>query len=241
MSNYFDNQTNWSWHVTNDRATMTTEHTHPKPHTHTIDVTNVPIGEMMDNPGKVMGEAHRAVPHDYKDSQRFASENNKKAKEISKVEKRNDFIESLKVDSETMAKLAEVSKNNNTQKSSKTNNGGRERGDDGPGRQGRESGFKSGKNVSTMRADMKTNSNISAKQSKQNGHTMNTSSKTTSASAVGHNSAGKTGNSSPSGGHSSPSGSTGISGGHVGTGGRGGHGGTGGRGGHGGTGGRGGH
>lgn len=66
MSNYFDNQSTWSWHVDKNHVTVTIEHTYPKPHSHTLDVTNVPIGEMVDNPGKVMGQAHRAVSHDYK-------------------------------------------------------------------------------------------------------------------------------------------------------------------------------
>lgn len=61
----------------------------------------------------------------------------------------NSFRDSLRVDSETMAKLDSVSKNYSSKKSlnSKTeNSGGRERGDEGPGRQGREPGYKSGNN-----------------------------------------------------------------------------------------------
>lgn len=60
---------------------------------------------------------------------------------------KNSFRDSLRVDSETMAKLDSVSKNYKSKKSSnsKTENaGGRERGDEGPGRQGREPGYKSG-------------------------------------------------------------------------------------------------
>lgn len=65
--------------------------------------------------------------------------------------KNNNFLESLKVDTETQARLAEVSKNYNNSKknlSSKksADEGGRERGDDGPGSLGRESGFKKGNN-----------------------------------------------------------------------------------------------
>lgn len=62
---------------------------------------------------------------------------------------KNSFRDSLRVDSETMAKLDSVSKNYSSKKSSnpKTENfGGRERGDEGPGRQGREPGYKSGNN-----------------------------------------------------------------------------------------------
>lgn len=62
---------------------------------------------------------------------------------------KNSFRDSLRVDSETMAKLDSVSKNYSGRKSSnsKTENaGGRERGDEEPGRQGREPGYKSGNN-----------------------------------------------------------------------------------------------
>ena len=63
---------------------------------------------------------------------------------------KNSFRDSLRVDSETMAKLDSVSKNYSTKKSSNSNaeiSGGRERGDEGPGRQGREPGYKSGNNA----------------------------------------------------------------------------------------------
>ena len=56
MSNYFDNQTKWSWQNDGEKVIVTTEHSYPKVHTHTMDITNVPIGEMIDNSGKVMGE-----------------------------------------------------------------------------------------------------------------------------------------------------------------------------------------
>ena len=59
---------------------------------------------------------------------------------------KNSFRDSLRVDSETMAKLDSVSKNYSTKKSSNSkaeNSGG---GDEGPGRQGREPGYKSGNN-----------------------------------------------------------------------------------------------
>ena len=48
MSNYFDNQKKWAWTVTNEKATITTDH---GTHTHTLDLTNVPIGELADNNG----------------------------------------------------------------------------------------------------------------------------------------------------------------------------------------------
>lgn len=52
MSNYFDNQDKWSWQVDDDGVHVTTDH---GDHTHTLDVTNVPIGEMTDNTGQVNG------------------------------------------------------------------------------------------------------------------------------------------------------------------------------------------
>lgn len=63
--------------------------------------------------------------------------------------KENSFSDSLRVDSETMAKLDSVSKNYSSKKSSNSKaeiSGGRERGDEGPGRQGREPGNKLGNN-----------------------------------------------------------------------------------------------
>ena len=63
MANYYDNQSKWSWHVTEDKALLTTDH---GDHTHTLDLTNVTVGDMADNTGKVMGDAHRAASHDAK-------------------------------------------------------------------------------------------------------------------------------------------------------------------------------
>ena len=62
MANYFDNQSNWSWDVSEKNVLVTTNH---GDHTHTLNVTNVPIGDMVDNTGQVMGDAHRAASHDY--------------------------------------------------------------------------------------------------------------------------------------------------------------------------------
>lgn len=64
MSNYFDNQGNWSWYISDKSALVTTDH---GDHTHTLDVTNVPIGEMVDHTGEVMGEARRSASHDFKE------------------------------------------------------------------------------------------------------------------------------------------------------------------------------
>jgi hypothetical protein len=64
MSNYFDNQNKWSWQISDKTVLVTTDHGN---HTHTMEITNVPIGEMVDNTGKVMGDAHRSVSHDFKE------------------------------------------------------------------------------------------------------------------------------------------------------------------------------
>ncbi len=64
MANYFDNQEKWSWQISDKTALVTTDH---GTHTHTLDVTNVPIGEMVDHTGQVMGDAHRAASHDFKE------------------------------------------------------------------------------------------------------------------------------------------------------------------------------
>lgn len=64
MSNYFDNQDKWSWQISDKEVLVTTDHGN---HTHTMEITNVPIGEMVDHTGQVMGDAHRSVPHDFKE------------------------------------------------------------------------------------------------------------------------------------------------------------------------------
>ena len=64
MSNYFDNQDKWSWNISEKEVLVTTDH---GDHTHTLDITNVPIGEMVDNTGQVMGDAHRAASHNFKE------------------------------------------------------------------------------------------------------------------------------------------------------------------------------
>lgn len=63
MSNYFDNQDKWFWQISDKEVLVTTDH---GDHTHTMDVTNVPIGEMVDHTGQVMGDTHRAASHDFK-------------------------------------------------------------------------------------------------------------------------------------------------------------------------------
>ena len=193
MSNYFDNQTKWSWQNDGEKVIVTTEHSHPKVHTHTMDITNVPIGEMIDNSGKVMGEAHRAVPHEYKDSKQNQNknknnglENTLEGKENMSSKAHQDFCESLNPANYGKEKGPDGSKNNGNRQTSgnKAEDGGRERGDEGHGNHGRESDFKSGSksnsNVSRMRADMmKTgfNTNSARGELSKNGHAVNNSGK----------------------------------------------------------------
>lgn len=63
MGNYFDNQDNWSWTVTDNSISVTTDH---GDHTHTLDLNNATFGDMLDHSGQTMGDAHRAADHDYK-------------------------------------------------------------------------------------------------------------------------------------------------------------------------------
>lgn len=65
MSNYFDNQDKWSWQISDKAVLVNTDH---GDHTHTLEITNVPIGEMVDHTGQVMGNAHRAASHDFKET-----------------------------------------------------------------------------------------------------------------------------------------------------------------------------
>ena len=71
MSNYFDNQDKWSWHISDHEVLVTTDH---GDHTHTLDVTDVPVGDMADHTGQVMGDAHRAASHDYKEEAELQEE-----------------------------------------------------------------------------------------------------------------------------------------------------------------------
>ena len=125
MSNYFDNQTKWSWQNDGEKVIVTTEHSYPKVHTHTMDITNVPIGEMIDNSGKVMGEAHRAVPHEYKDSKQNQNknknnglENTLEGKENMSSKAHQDFCESLNPANYGKEKGPDGSKNNGNRQTS---------------------------------------------------------------------------------------------------------------------------
>ena len=73
MANYFDNQTSWEWKVDDGKVEVTTDH---GDHIHTLDVTQIAVGNMAANTGQVMGDAHRAAPHDYKEKgeQRMSEE-----------------------------------------------------------------------------------------------------------------------------------------------------------------------
>lgn len=70
MSNYFDNQKRWSWTCDGKSVKVETDH---GDHTHSVDITNVTIGDMCDKDksgkdksDKIMGDAHRAASHDKK-------------------------------------------------------------------------------------------------------------------------------------------------------------------------------
>ena len=159
MSNYFDNQSSYSWNVSQDSVLVTTDH---GDHTHTLDITNVSIGEIVDNTGKVMGEAHRAASHDYKASNISAEKENNGENNMGE---RSAFLESLKVDKETQEKLQAVLKDYNSSErkgKEKTEEGGRERGDDGPAKYGRESDLKATSNVAKIRTNIKSDFNKSS-------------------------------------------------------------------------------
>lgn len=211
MSNYFDNQSKWSWNISKENALITTDH---GDHTHTLDVTNVPIGEMVNNTGKIMGDAHRAVSHDFKESKAVVDT---KDKENSNMSNRDDFLGRIKIDDATHAKLDKALKdykNNETRPSKKEDDGGRERGEEeGPGKQGRESGFKSESKMAAMCAEMKTYSNAMQQNGhqSQNGITASISGKTEASASNGINSGhgSSNGMSGTSSGHGSLSGGTG--------------------------------
>ena len=68
-SRYLDNDSNerWEWHNDGEKIEIVTMHDHPKPHMHKADVTKVSIGEIVDNPDPIIGEAHRNSAHYYQD------------------------------------------------------------------------------------------------------------------------------------------------------------------------------
>lgn len=238
MSNYFDNQSQWSWRISEEGVFVTTDHGN---HTHTLEVTNISIGEMANQTGEVMGKAHRAAPHDYKDLKIITDRNDKGDL---KMGDKQSFLDRIRVDDITKEKLNEVSKDYSQMQSTakKTDDGGRERGDDGPGKQGRESGLKSGSKVEAMRMDMKAESNTPKGQLSQNGKALPDSGQTSASisggkavsgngvSVGGKGSSGGEGSSggghgTSGGGHGGSAGGSGVSGGGHGVsgGGHGGH------------------
>ena len=112
MSNYFDNQDKWSWQINNKTVEVTTDH---GDHTHTLNLTNVPIGEMVDHTGQVMGDAHRSVSHDFKEDNVVESIDNDSIKNLSEnvsgdeVIQTNAMESSLedKVDTEAIEEIEE--------------------------------------------------------------------------------------------------------------------------------------
>ncbi len=99
-------------------------------------------------------------------------QNNIKLNGENNMERSNSFIESIKVNQETIERCNEVSKNaaqNETVQNSKSTNidGGRERGDSGSGSLGRESGYKSGNSTSAHEG---SNTAHSANESSICGH-----------------------------------------------------------------------
>lgn len=230
MANYFDNQTNWSWNVSDGKATVTTHHSKPKAHSHTMDVTNVPIGEMNDNPGKVMGELHRSVSHDYEDQN------------MSKNDKNNVKDEGKGRDDDFGGRYSRedsLKTNNKQNKTAQNPEGIYICEPTFPyrviGRRADKTDNNNSKVVSQMRSEMKTANNADGKTN-TNGKTVTSGKLSSNGKAV--NSSGKTASPSVSGGKTAGNGHTGGGKGGVSAGGKagGGHGG----GGHGGSGGHGG-
>lgn len=129
------------------------------------------------------------------------------------MEKSNSFVESLKVDQATIDRCNEVSKNaaqkaNTPTSRSQSVDGGRERGDSGPGSLGRESGYKSGESNSGHEG------NSSAHSSSSNGTSGHSSSG--EGSSCGHGNGGEGSGGQGSGGQGSGGGhgSGGSGGGH---------------------------
>lgn len=63
MNNYFDNQTSWEWHVSDNNTEVFTDHGN---HTHTLNLSGISISQLASDTGRIMGNAHRASTHDFK-------------------------------------------------------------------------------------------------------------------------------------------------------------------------------
>ena len=102
MSNYFDNQTSWEWHVSDNSAEVFTDHGN---HTHTLNLSGISISQLANDTGRIMGNAHRASTHDFK------TNNNKEKTDMAN---RSEFLKQLKVDNRTLDKLNDVIRNHNS-------------------------------------------------------------------------------------------------------------------------------
>lgn len=163
-SNYLDNDSNskWEWHIDNEKVEIVTRHDHPKEHEHHADVTKVPIGEMVDNPDPIIGQAHRNSAHYYKDGKIRPSENTnieKDAKNMSYGKEHQAFVESL-------------NPANYRGETGLTNTGAKKTSSEDDGKGQRALDHPKGKNdkaVKQMRSDMKNDSKIKdAKDAKAN-------------------------------------------------------------------------
>lgn len=160
-SNYLDNDSNdnWEWHNDGEKVEIVTIHEKPKPHMHKADITQVSIGEMIDNPDPIIGEAHRNSPHYYKDGTIKPPKNNKRkdSKDMSSKE-HQAFCESLNP----------ANYGNSTGPTKTTQKKGSNSEDEGKGQ--RERSLTEAKNtnaVKQMKSDMKTESS-KTQSSKQN-------------------------------------------------------------------------
>lgn len=222
-SNYLDNDSNskWEWQNDGEKVIIVTRHDHPKEHEHRADVTEVPIGEMIDNPDPIIGQAHRNSPHYYKDGKVKPPKNNNKEKDTNNMSsnKSKDFRESMRL--ENWSTVAE--QNNKTPK--KSNNSE----DESKGQKERSRPeFKENTAVKQMRTDMKTESKSkNSKEAKQSTKVkaQNISPKGTEGKTA-TNTGGKTANGGKGGKGIGGKGGNGTGGkGGVGTSGNGGHGG----------------
>lgn len=161
-SRYLDNDSNdkWEWHNDGEKVEIVTIHNHPKPHLHKADVTKVPIGEMIDNPDPIIGEAHRKSPHYYDDGTIKPPKNNKGKDSTDMSSKEHKaFCESL--NPSNYGNSTKPPKTTTTKKSNGSedeNKGQQEKTLPDP---------KNTKNVQKMKNDMKTEP-VKTKDSKQN-------------------------------------------------------------------------
>lgn len=65
MSNYFANKNNQNAEIQVRENKVYVAVVHGN-HTHTLDITNATAEDLLNNPGKVFGDAHRKSTHDKK-------------------------------------------------------------------------------------------------------------------------------------------------------------------------------